>query len=102
MFNTFYSEGISHTVYVYMIKYWTVHCVLEGVTGRTLMVVLILANSTDPDEMLHSAAFHLGQHCLSKYLVILLLWIICVIYVLCLSCFHVRSLLPCGHLKGKG
>ena len=32
----------------------------------------------------------------------LLLWIICVIYVLCLSCFRVCSLLPCGHLKGKG
>ena len=27
--------------------------------------------------------------------------IICVIYVLCLSCFHVCSLLPCGHLKGR-
>ena len=32
---------------------------------------------------------------------VLLLWIICVIYVLCLSCFCVCSLLPCGHLKGK-
>ena len=29
------------------------------------------------------------------------LWIICVIYVLCLSCFRVCSLLPCGHLLGK-
>ena len=29
------------------------------------------------------------------------MWIICVIYVLCLSCFRVCSLLPCGHLKGK-
>ena len=34
--------------------------------------------------------------------VVLLLWIVCVIYVLCLSCFRVCSLLPCGHLKGKG
>ena len=25
-----------------------------------------------------------------------------VIYILCLSCFHVYSLLPCGHLVGKG
>ena len=33
---------------------------------------------------------------------VLLLWIICVIYVFCLSCFCVCSLLPCGHLKGKG
>ena len=30
-----------------------------------------------------------------------LLWIISVIYVLCLSCFRVCSLMPCGHLKGK-
>ena len=30
----------------------------------------------------------------------LLLWIISVIYVLCLSCFRVCLLLPCGHLKG--
>ena len=28
--------------------------------------------------------------------------IICVIYVLCLPCFRVCLLLPCGHLKGKG
>ena len=33
---------------------------------------------------------------------VLLLWIIYVIYVLCLSCVRVCSLLPCGHLKGKG
>ena len=30
-----------------------------------------------------------------------LLSIICVIYVLCLSCFRVCSLLPCGYLLGK-
>ena len=30
------------------------------------------------------------------------LWIICVIYVLCLSCVRVCSLLPCSHLLGKG
>ena len=29
------------------------------------------------------------------------LWIICVIYVLCFSCFCVFSLLAYGHLKGK-
>ena len=28
----------------------------------------IVANSADPDEMLHYAAFHLGQQCLPKYL----------------------------------
>ena len=32
----------------------------------SLKVVLILANSTDPDEMQHYAAFHLGLHCLPK------------------------------------
>ena len=25
----------------------------------------------------------------------------CIIYVLCLSCFRVCLLLPCGHLKGR-
>ena len=29
---------------------------------------LFLASSVDPDEMLHYVAFHLGLHCLSKYL----------------------------------
>ena len=27
----------------------------------------VLANSADPDEMPHHAAFHLGLHCLPKY-----------------------------------
>ena len=31
-------------------------------------VVLILANSADPDEMQHYAAFHRGLHCLPKHL----------------------------------
>ena len=30
----------------------------------SLKVVLILANSADPDEMQHNAAFHLGLNCL--------------------------------------
>ena len=33
-----------------------------------LITVLKTANSADPDEMLHHAAFHLGLHCLPKYL----------------------------------
>ena len=37
-----------------------------------------------------------------RFKAVLLLWIICVIYVLCFSCFRVCSLLPCGHLLGKG
>ena len=31
-----------------------------------LKVVLILANSADPDERQHNAAFHLGHQCLTK------------------------------------
>ena len=31
----------------------------------------------------------------------LLLLIICVIYVLCLPCFRVCLLLPCGHLRER-
>ena len=34
----------------------------------SLKVVLVLANGADPDEMQHCAAFHLGLHCLPKYL----------------------------------
>ena len=34
----------------------------------SLKVFLILANRIDPDEMQHYAAFHLGLHCLPKYL----------------------------------
>ena len=33
----------------------------------SLNVVLILANSEDPDKMQHYAAFHLGPYCLPKY-----------------------------------
>ena len=32
----------------------------------SLRIVFTLTNSVDPDEMLHSAAFHLSLHCLSK------------------------------------
>ena len=33
----------------------------------SLKIVFVLANSTDPDEMPHFAAFYLGLHCLPKY-----------------------------------
>ena len=33
-----------------------------------LMIVFILSNSADPGEMLPYAAFHMGLHCLPKYL----------------------------------
>ena len=35
-----------------------------------LKIILILANSADPDEMPPNAAFHLGLQCLPKYLLI--------------------------------
>ena len=49
-----------------------VHCIIPGVTGYnfhkivflSLKIVFVLANSVDPDEMLH---YHLGLHYLSKY-----------------------------------
>ena len=34
----------------------------------SLKVDFVLANSADPDEMLHYVAFHLGLHCLPKYM----------------------------------
>ena len=33
----------------------------------SMKAVLISANSADPDEMQHYAAFHLGLRCLSKF-----------------------------------
>ena len=35
---------------------------------QSLKIVFIQANSADPDEMPPYAAFHLGLHCLPKYL----------------------------------
>ena len=32
-----------------------------------LKIDFVLANSADPDEMPHYAAFHLGLHCLPRY-----------------------------------
>ena len=33
----------------------------------SLKIYFVPANSADPDEMPHDAAFHLGLHCLPKY-----------------------------------
>ena len=33
-----------------------------------LRICFVLANSADPDKMPHNVVFHLGLHCLSKYL----------------------------------
>ena len=54
-----------------------VHCTYLGVSGYKFQNILMffvwrhfltLTNSVDPDEMQHNAAFHLGLHCLRKYL----------------------------------
>ena len=34
---------------------------------HSLKIAFVLANSVDPDEMSHDAAFHLGIHGLPKY-----------------------------------
>ena len=53
-----------------------VHCIYWGVTGYNWQkycisfsenLFFVLANSADPDEMLHYAAFHLGLHWMLKY-----------------------------------
>ena len=50
-----------------------VHCTYQGVKGQNFQIKLYfspnLANSAHPDEMLHSTAFHLGIHCMPKYMV---------------------------------
>ena len=53
-----------------------VHCTYPGVSGYNfqkivffyLQIFFTFTNSVDPDEMQHYAAFHLGLHCLQKYL----------------------------------
>ena len=62
----------------YLVLYNTlgmVHCIYGGVTGlnfqnnivfSSMRIALVLANSVDPDEMQHYAAFHLGLHRLPK------------------------------------
>ena len=50
--------------------------IIYGLTGynfqnieyNSLKIDFVFANITDPDEMLHYAAFHLSLHCLRKYL----------------------------------
>ena len=40
----------------------------KNVVCVSLNINFSLANSADPDEMPHCAAFYLGLHCLPKYL----------------------------------
>ena len=53
-------------------KLGIVHCTYLGVSGYNLKkkscILFTFTNSVDPDEMQHYAAFHLGLHCLQKYL----------------------------------
>ena len=53
-----------------------IHCKYWGVTDYNFLnnvfisqeTYFVLANSADPDEMPHHVVFHLGIHCLLKYL----------------------------------
>ena len=54
-------------------KLWMVHFIYQRITCYnfqikivflSLYMILVLANSEEPDEMPHYAAFHLGLHCL--------------------------------------
>ena len=53
-----------------------VHCIYPEITCYNFKIIFlflslkigfVLANSIDPNEMLHDVAFHLGLHCLPKY-----------------------------------
>ena len=39
----------------------------KNIVSISLKISFVLANSADPDEMPHDAAFHLGLHCLPNY-----------------------------------
>ena len=39
----------------------------NNIVFLSVKIIFILANSADPDEMLHSVPFYLGFHCLQKY-----------------------------------
>ena len=55
-----------------------VHCIIQGVTGLiskqngsfSLKIIFVLANSVDPDEMPHYAAFNLDLLCLQLLLLL--------------------------------
>ena len=62
VFNHLFYDGFFHTYYTISMGLLIVY--FKRSTVLSLKVVLILANSPDPDEMQHYAAFHLGLHCL--------------------------------------
>ena len=39
----------------------------KNIVFLSMKIYCVFANSADPDEMPHDAAFHLDLHCLSKY-----------------------------------
>ena len=41
--------------------------ILKKYIFLSLKIDFVLANGSDPDEIPHDAAFHLGLHCLPKY-----------------------------------
>ena len=41
--------------------------IFKNIVIFCLKIFFIFANSVEPDEMQHFAAFHLGLHCLQKY-----------------------------------
>ena len=62
-------DTISMSLSILYFKGFSVQISINGVF-LSLKIVFILANSADPDEMLPYAAFHLGIHCLRKYMFI--------------------------------
>ena len=66
-FSPIYIDTISMGLSILYFKGSQVEFFLNYSVFLSLKVVLILANSVDPDEMQHYAAFHLGLHCLPKY-----------------------------------
>ena len=41
--------------------------IMVQIVFLSLKIFFVLANSVDPDGMLHDATFHLGHQCLPKY-----------------------------------
>ena len=73
--NPFQTNGIIHKAIYNITSGWSIEyiegsqvIISEIFCIFSLKIDFALANSIDPDEMPHNAAFHLGLHCLHKYL----------------------------------
>ena len=72
--NPFQTNGTFHKATYNKVR--MVHCIYQGpqvIISKKYCISFsedrfCLENSADQDEMLHFATFHLGLHCLSKYL----------------------------------